>query len=131
MIKKLTTITATLFCLAAHAQLPAPAAVPMAFPEDAQLLTASQLDERLRGHVFTATLADGTGWRLDYKATGYAFANISNGASDSGKWRAEDGKMCIDYRGRFPAGCSEIRASAQALYLKRGSTGEIVTLHEQ
>ena len=131
MIKPLTTLAAALCCLAAHGQQPAPAAVPMVYPEEAQPLTASQLDERLRGHVFTATLADGTGWRIDYKASGYAFANISNGASDSGKWRTEDSKMCIDYRGRFPAGCSEIRASAQALYLKRDSTGEIVTLRKQ
>lgn len=125
-------LAAALGGAAAHAQQAAPAAAGSAFPADAQELTAAALDERVRGNLFTATLPDGIGWRVDYKASGYVFVDVSNGARDSGKWRTEDGKICTDYRGRFPSGCSEMRGGPSGtLYLKRNSTGEIVTFQKQ
>lgn len=108
----------------AHAQASAEAD----FPADAQVLSASELDARLRGKVYSATLANGVGWRADYKSSGYVFVNTTNGGRDSGKWRTEDGKVCVEYRGPMLPGCTEVRAVAQALYFKNRTTGEIVLL---
>lgn len=124
--------------LPAFAQAPsvAPAATDTAstvsagqdFPADAQPLSASELDARLRGKVYTATLFNGVGWRGDYKASGYVFVNTTSGGSDSGKWRTEDGKVCVEYRGRMRSGCTEIRGGAQALYAKSSTTGVVTVL---
>jgi hypothetical protein len=55
------------------------------------------------------------------------FVNVSTGASDKGKWRVEGSQMCTEYA-RFPSGCVEMRASANRVYLKRSSTGEVVAM---
>lgn len=133
MIKPLL-LAAALFGIAAHAQQVDPAAVAtrMEFPSDAEELTAAALDERLRGNVFTTSLPNGISWRMNYQSSGYVFVDVSTGARDSGKWRTEDGKVCAEYRERFPSGCSEMRGGpAGTLYLKRNSTGEIVQLRKQ
>lgn len=133
MIKPLL-LAAALYGVAAHAQQvdPAAEAARIEFPSDAEELTAAALDERLRGNAFTTSLPNGISWRMDYKSSGYVFVDVSTGARDTGKWRTEDGKMCAEYRARFPSGCSEMRGGpAGTLYLKRNSTGEIVTLRKQ
>lgn len=111
--------------LGARAQTASPAA-PTEFPADAQVLTAQALKERLASHAFKATLHDQTGWRLMFKGD-YIYANISTGAHDSGTWRTEGSKLCVEYQ-RFPNGCSEMRGSDSELFLKRTSTGEVVRL---
>ena len=110
--------------LPAHAQ----ASAEQDFPAEAQTLSASELDTRLRGKVYKATLASGVGWRSDYKASGYVFVNMTSGASDTGKWRAEDGKVCVEYRGRMRSACNEVRAIGQALYVKNSATGVVTVL---
>lgn len=133
MIKPLL-LAAALCGIAAHAQQVGPTteAARIEFPSDAEELSAAALDERLRGNAFTTSLPDGISWRLDYKSSGYVFVDVSNGARDTGKWRTEDGKVCVEYRARFPSGCSEMRGGpAGTLYLKRNSTGEIVTLRRK
>lgn len=107
----------------------APAAAGQDFPPDAQPLSASELDARLRGKVYTATLVSGVRWRADYKASGYVFVNTSSGGQDTGTWRTEDGKVCVEYRGRMRSGCTEMRGGAQALYAKSSSTGVVTVLH--
>jgi hypothetical protein len=99
---------------------------PTEFPADAQILPPQELQQRLDGRVYTARLMDGTGWRLDYRGQ-YLFVNVSTGASDKGKWRVEGSQMCTEYA-RFPSGCVEMRASANRVYLKRSSTGEVVAM---
>ena len=98
------------------------------FPADAQPLSATEMDARLRGKVYTATLANGMGWRGDYKASGYVFVNTTSGGSDTGKWRTEDGKVCVEYRGRMRSGCTEVRGGAQVLYAKSSTTGVVTVL---
>lgn len=139
--------SATTLQLPAHAQT-APASAPAAeapaaagtnakagtgqeFPADAQVLSASELDARLRGKVYTATLANGVGWRADYKNSGYVFVNTTNGGSDTGQWRTENGKVCVQYRGRFPSGCTEMRGGAQALYAKSNANGVVTVLQPE
>lgn len=137
-----TALAALLICsaaiLPAHAQ-PAPAAsenaaMPAApagqdFPADAQVLSASELDARLRDRVYTAQLANGMRWRGDYKASGYVFFNLGNDGKANGAWRTEDGKVCVDYRGPARTSCTEMRSGAQqVLYAKSATTGQVTVL---
>lgn len=107
-------------CSAAFAQ---PSEAP-AFPDGAAPPNAAELRERLAGKLIKVQLADGSSWRLEYKANGYFFVNTSRGFSDTGEWRTEDGKLCSKGRKINPS-CNDVRVVGDALYLKRDS-GEIV-----
>jgi len=126
------TLIASLCCAAAQAQAqsPAPSPFPTDFPVGAQTPDAKALAERLGGQVFTVKTANGLGWRLDIKTSGHIFVDISNGARDNGPWRTEDGKICVEYRGRLPSGCNEVRLLSAHL-LPQTRAGEIVTLVPQ
>ena len=99
------------------------------FPSEATPITAKDLGERIADKVFAVRLADGTGWRLQYKANGYFFVNTTTGFNGSGKWTAEDGKLCSELKGNKPS-CNEVRQTVDAIYLKRDS-GEIIRLASQ
>lgn len=114
----------TMTTIAAALLLTAFSAVAQAFPEGSLPPTAAELTQRLSGKVISVKLANGGSWRLEYKANGYMFLNAGNGASDSGEWTVEDGKLCSKLR-RFGGSCNEMRALGDALYMKRDS-GEIV-----
>ncbi len=81
--------------------------------------------------MYTTKSASGTSWRLQYQSSGYVFTNGSTGARDSGKWRTEDGRICVDYVGPFPSGCNEVRISGNAIYFKGLTTGEIFALEKK
>jgi hypothetical protein len=98
---------------------------PLDFPADAARVSADALRERLSGKVFSVKLADGNGWRLEYKANGYAFVDTSTGFRDTGTWRTEDSRLCSEFH-KSPAGCSEVRLAGDLLLVKRVSTGELV-----
>ena len=123
-------LLATLCCTAALAQSPAPSAFPTEFPAEAQALDAKALAERLGGKVFKANGPNGLGWRLDIKTSGFLFLDLSNGLRDDGPWRTEDGKLCVNYRGRVPAGCNEVRLEGSSVLLKTRA-GQVVTLVQQ
>lgn len=95
------------------------------FPVGAAAPAAPDLQQRLAGRVYDVKLANGSGWRLEYQANGYVFLNTSQGYSDSGKWRVEDGKLCHELRKSNPS-CSEVRALSPASFLLRRDSGEIV-----
>lgn len=122
-------IMAALCCSVAHGQTAV--AVPVDFPAGAQAPNAAQLAERLGGQVFTAKLANGVTWRMDYKSSGYVFVDVGTGQRDTAKWRTEDGRVCLEFRGAFPSGCADYRISDDTLYLKRSSTGEVVALERK
>ncbi len=98
------------------------------FAPEAQPVTAKALQERLAGKTYTARIANGIGWEMRYEPQGLMHMTVSNGTADRGRWRTEDNRLCVDFEGKFPSGCSEVRADASWLYLQRGSTGEIVVL---
>ncbi|MDP2771386.1 MAG: hypothetical protein Q8O81_16315 [Giesbergeria sp.] len=123
----LTIATAGVAC----AQSPAAAGVLTEFPADTQPLNRKAIEERLSGQVYTGTNAAGIQWRAEYKDSGYVFLNIANGARDSGTWRAEEGRVCIEYRGTFPSGCSELRANSEALYAKRDNSAAVIVMRKQ
>ncbi|MDH4062535.1 MAG: hypothetical protein OEU94_17135 [Aquincola sp.] len=103
------------------------AQVPQEFPPNAASISADQLKERLTDRVFTARMTDGKDWRWEWKSSGYIFLNISGGYSDSGKWRTEDGKVCVEMN-KSGASCSDMRMVGDVLYLKRASNGEVIGL---
>ena len=117
------TILIGLACLPVWALAQAPFATD--FPGGAAVVAADDLQKKLTGRVFQMKYANGTDVRLEFKDT-YAYVN-SGSSSDSGKWRTEGSKLCIEWQ-RFPSGCSEVRTVAEALYLKRFANGEIVQL---
>ena len=128
MLKQLA-IVATLCCGVAHGQTSN--AFPIDFPDGAQPPNAAQLSGQLNGQVFTAKLSNGVTWRMEYQSSGYVFVNISTGGRDNGTWRTEEGRVCIEFRGPFTSGCSEIRMAGVSLYLKRCSSGEVVAMQKQ
>lgn len=101
--------------------------LPTAFPPEAQAITANALQERLSGKAFQAQLAGGMQWAIQYGADGRMSMRAGKGA-DKGRWRTEDNKVCVDFEGSFPSGCSEMRADPRRLYLQRASTREVVIL---
>ena len=129
MRKHLLVAGALLSFATAHGQSPpATAGAAADFPAGAQVPGAPELAGRLSGHTYVAKLANGVTWRMEYNTSGYMFINISTGARDTAKWRAEEGRACFEFRGTFPSGCSEFRVVGDGLYLKRASTGEILAL---
>jgi hypothetical protein len=115
-------------CLACTIGLAMPA-FAADFPSDAQPVSADALKSRLSDKVFGAKMANGTVWRLEYKANGYLFVNAGP-VSDSGKWRVEEGKVCADMQ-KSGSACSEFRILGEALLMKRASNGEIASLIAQ
>ena len=94
------------------------------FEEAAPPPSADEVRKILSGNVFSVSIADGSTWRVDFNKNGYYFFNASGGYSDSGKWRTEDGKLCVEPR-KTPAACNDARVNQGFLVLKR-LTGEIV-----
>ena len=114
---------------AGAAAAPGVAGAPTEFPGDAQSISAADLARKVSGKVFSVDLQNGMRWRLDYKANGYLFVNVSNGMATSGPWRAEDGRLCTHMRGGS-ASCNEVREQGQRLYLKRDN-GDVIALNPQ
>ena len=93
------------------------------FPPSAVPATAQTLGTHLSGKTFHAVFADGTRVQSKFAADG-GLASSAPGYYDTGKWRAEDGKLCGSLRkiGEF---CNEARFDSGVLYLRR-MNGEVV-----
>jgi YD repeat-containing protein len=106
-----------------------PALCQQAFPDGATAPSAQEVQGLLAEKTFRSTLANGTVWRMQYNSNGYMFFNAGAGYNDSGKWRAEDGRLCTEMH-RTGASCADVRLSSGTLYLKRTS-GEIIRFEPQ
>ncbi|TDM09421.1 MAG: hypothetical protein C4K60_09140 [Ideonella sp. MAG2] len=100
------------------------AALAQEFPQGAQAMSAADIRKYIEDKVQDVKLADGTSWRLEYKANGYFFINTSRGFNGSGEWQAEEGKLCGQLRGRERT-CNDVRMVNGVMHYKRDS-GEIV-----
>lgn len=98
-------------------------AFPNDFPANAIELSPEALRGLLVGKVATSKPVNGPEVKVTYKDT-YAFLNVGN-LADSGKWRVEGSSVCIDWQKIKPS-CGEVRAVGDAIYIKRGSNGEVV-----
>ncbi len=99
-------------------------ATALAFPAGASTPSAAEIRKYLEGKVLDAKLADGSTWRLEYKANGYFYVNSSMGFNSNGPWNTEDGKLCGRLQGRDHV-CNEIRMHEGVMLYKRDN-GEVL-----
>jgi hypothetical protein len=104
----------------------AQSALPTEFPAGSTPITGDALQARLSGKVFTVKPADGSTWKLEYKANGYLFLESSGGYKDTGTWRIEGEQTCGTWQ-KAGRSCTEYRLKDDALFAKRQS-GEIIRL---
>lgn len=114
-----------LFLLAPLSVL-AQSAVPTEFPADSTPLAGEALQTRLSGKVFAVKPADGSTWRLEYRANGYLFVETSRGFKDTGTWKVDGAQACGHWQ-KAGRSCTEFRLKDDALFAKRGS-GEVIKL---
>ena len=69
-------------------------------------------------------MPDGSTVRADYAAEGNHLTIYAAGRSDTGTWRAEDGRVCFEFK-VFRSACNDIRLAGQDLYAKRAN-GDVV-----
>ena len=99
---------------------------PTEFPADSTPVTGEALHARLSGKVFAVKPADGSTWRLEYRANGYLFVETSGGFKDTGTWRVEGEQVCGTWQ-KSGRSCSEFRLKDDSLLAKRAS-GEVIKL---
>lgn len=107
--------------LAACASGPPPATE---FPAGAKAPSAAEVTNLLKGKSFDFSGPDGI--RTDYAKEGNAITVYFSGRSDVGTWRAEDGRVCYQFK-TIPSACNDLRVAGKDVYLKR-SNGQVVQL---
>ena len=95
------------------------------FPAGAKTPSAAEITAALRGKSFTVPSAGST-IRTDYAGEGNSVATFAAGHSDTGTWRAEDGRICYTMN-RFPSACNDVRLVGNDIFAKRAN-GEVVQL---
>ena len=97
------------------------------FPPGARAPAAAEATSLLRGKSFTLANPNGSSTRVDH--AGDASGGVAiyfAGRSDSGTWRAEDGRVCYQFK-TIPSACNDLRVAGKDVYLKR-SNGQVVQL---
>lgn len=115
-----------LLLLLAPLSVLAQSAVPTEFPADSTPLQGDALQARLSGKVFAVKPADGSIWRLEYKANGYMFVETNRGFRDTGTWKVEGDQACGIWQ-KAGRSCSEFRLKDDTLFARRVS-GEVIKL---
>ena len=93
------------------------------FPTDARTPPAAEINTLFAGKTWIMTPARGGELQLEHAADG-GFRAFVGGKSDSGTWRAEDGKMCYEFKGPFTSACNDVRLVGEQVLFKR-SSGEV------
>ena len=98
------------------------------FPPGATNNDSKAIHAAFADKVLFTTYANGIKVRYEFKGE-FLYLNVSNGASDTVKWRIDDAKLCTEsISGRFPNGCSESRLEGETIWVKRFANGEVVKL---
>ena len=97
------------------------------FPAGARAPATGEITSLLRGKSFTLVNPNGSTTRVDQAddASGSLVAYFG-GRSDSGTWRAEDGRVCYQFK-TIPSACNDLRVAGNDVYIKR-SNGQVVQL---
>lgn len=95
------------------------------FPSGARAPTAAEITSLLRGKSFNLANRDGSSTQANHGANDSVIA-FFGGRSDSGTWRAEDGRVCYQFK-VVPSACNDLRLVGSDAYLKR-SNGQVVKL---
>lgn len=97
------------------------------FPSGARIPVAQELADTLANKAWTAIFANGGKARYEFRGQNL-YVDLLPGGRDNGPWRTEDGRLCAEFRSRFPSGCSDVRVHEGKLVVRRTSTGELITL---
>lgn len=92
------------------------------FPAGARAPNAAEITGLLKGKSFTQA----GGVRTDYAADSNAITAYFSGRTDSGTWRAEDGRVCFELK-TLSSVCNDLRVVGNEIYLKRRD-GQVVKL---
>ncbi len=92
--------------LATVALLSLPAAASAQSEAAGVALTTEEATAFIKGKSHSATRLAGGTPSLQFKDNGTMYAN--NGGSDSGKWRIEDGKLCMSWQRWEYEGCGQL-----------------------
>ena len=96
------------------------------FPPGARAPAAAEATSLLRGKSFTLANPNGSSTRVDH--AGDASGGVAiyfSGRSDSGTWRTEDGRVCLDGFRALPSVCNDVRLVGSDIYVKRAN-GQVV-----
>ena len=83
------------------------------------------LRQALSDKKYTVSLADGSNWKLDYKANGYFSITTSTGFNGSGTWKLEAGKLCTSGK-EIAATCGFVQQRGDSLFMRRSANNEII-----
>ncbi len=100
------------------------------FPPDAQTLSPQALQERLNGKKFNSRYANGMMATINYGADQALQLEMSTGLSAQGTWRVDGSQICMQFQAGPPSGCSESKATATHIYLRRYTNQEVIQLQE-
>ena len=96
------------------------------FPPGARAPSAAEAAGLLRGKSFNLANPNGSSIRVDHAADASGGVAIYfSGRSDSGTWRTEDGRVCLDGFRAMPSVCNDVRLVGSDIYVKRAN-GQVV-----
>jgi len=95
------------------------------FPAGNRVPTAQEVSAALAGKSFDVPARNGI-LRVDYAKQANGLAIFYPGGADTGSWRAEPGRVCMDFK-RLPAVCNDVRLVGADLYLKQTS-GNVIKM---
>lgn len=98
---------------------------PAEFAAGAVPISGDVLRQAFSDRKYMVSLADGSSWKLEYKANGYFFVNTSTGFNGSGTWKLDAGKLCTSGKD-IPSSCGFVQQRGDSLFMKRSSNGEII-----
>jgi hypothetical protein len=81
--------------------------INVATAQETVMLTQDQAVEFIKGKTHNSTRPAGGNPRLQFRENGMMFGN-NQGSSDSGKWRIEDGKLCMQWNRWEYQGCGQL-----------------------
>lgn len=114
----------------AQSNAQAQASAPSNFPSEAHTLSPQALQERLAGKRFTSRYANGMTATINYGADQALQLEMSTGLSAQGTWRVNGSQICMQFQAVPPSGCSEFKATATHIYMRRYTNQEVIQLQE-
>ena len=93
------------------------------FPAGARTPNAAEVSTLLKGKSFKQSPG---AIRMDYAADANTMTAFFSGNSYPGTWRAEDGRVCMEFK-TITSACNDLRLVGKDIYLKR-TNGRVVKL---
>ena len=98
LFKALALAAACVFCVGTYAQ-----------SSETVNLSGEEITALVQGKTIATQNTRWGAVRLQFRADGGLYGN-KNGGADSGQWRVEDGKLCLEWRRWDYAGCGVVKS---------------------